>query len=108
MSRIDALLDACHKRARPIVMTTIAMGAGMMPIAFSWGASDGSFRAPMGVAVIGGLMTSTILSLLVIPAVYTLVDDLEHLLGRIFSRLRGKKIDTPAISLSPTAKSSVD
>ena len=91
MNRLDALLDACHKRARPIVMTTIAMGAGMMPIAFSWGASDGSFRAPMGVAVIGGLMTSTLLSLLVIPAVYTLVDDLEHLLGRIFNRLRGKK-----------------
>ncbi len=92
MNRLDALLDACHKRARPIVMTTIAMGAGMMPIAFSWGASDGSFRAPMGVAVIGGLMTSTLLSLLVIPAVYTLVDDLEHLLGRIFNRLRGKKV----------------
>ena len=91
MNRLDALLDACHKRARPIVMTTIAMGAGMMPIAFSWGASDGSFRAPMGVAVIGGLMTSTLLSLLVIPAVYTLVDDLEHLLGRMAAKLRRKR-----------------
>jgi multidrug efflux pump subunit AcrB len=87
MSRIDALLDACHKRARPIIMTTIAMGAGMMPIAFSWGASDGSFRAPMGVAVIGGLMTSTVLSLLVIPAVYTLVDDAQGWAIRLF---RGK------------------
>ena len=100
MNRLDALLDACHKRARPIVMTTIAMGAGMMPIAFSWGASDGSFRAPMGVAVIGGLMTSTLLSLLVIPAVYTLVDDLEHLLGRMAAKLRRKrgaaKSDVPA------------
>ena len=100
MNRLDALLDACHKRARPIVMTTIAMGAGMMPIAFSWGASDGSFRAPMGVAVIGGLMTSTLLSLLVIPAVYTLVDDLEHLLGRMAAKLRHKrgaaKSDVPA------------
>ena len=75
MSRLDALLDACHKRARPIVMTTIAMGAGMIPIAFEWGASDGSFRSPMAVAVIGGLITSTILSLLVIPAVFTFVDD---------------------------------
>jgi multidrug efflux pump subunit AcrB len=86
MSRVDALLDACHKRARPIVMTTIAMGAGMMPIAFSWGASDGSFRAPMGVAVIGGLMTSTVLSLLVVPAVFTYIDDLGQLLARWFRR----------------------
>jgi multidrug efflux pump subunit AcrB len=100
MNRLDALLDACHKRVRPIVMTTIAMGAGMMPIAFSWGASDGSFRAPMGVAVMGGLMTSTILSLLVIPAVYTLVDDAEHLLGRILNRLRGKKRTTPPADIA--------
>ena len=87
MNRLDALLDACHKRARPIVMTTIAMGAGMMPIALSWGAGDGSFRAPMGVAVIGGLMTSTVLSLLVIPAVYTLVDDLEEFLARLWRKV---------------------
>jgi multidrug efflux pump subunit AcrB len=75
MERWDAIMDACHKRARPIVMTTIAMGAGMMPIALSWGASDQSFRSPMAVAVIGGLITSTFLSLLVIPAVFTFVDD---------------------------------
>lgn len=75
MARLDAIMDACHKRARPIVMTTIAMGAGMMPIALSWGASDQSFRSPMAVAVIGGLITSTFLSLLVIPAVFTFVDD---------------------------------
>ncbi len=86
MSRLDALLDACHKRARPIVMTTIAMGAGMMPIAFSWGAADGSFRSPMGVAVIGGLITSTFLSLLVVPAVYTFMDDIESGLARLFRR----------------------
>lgn len=78
MSRTEALLDACHKRVRPIIMTTIAMGAGMMPIALSWGAADGSFRSPMGVAVIGGLITSTLLSLLVIPAVYTFVDDFKE------------------------------
>jgi multidrug efflux pump subunit AcrB len=95
MPRLDALLDACHKRARPIVMTTIAMGAGMMPIAFSWGASDGSFRAPMGVAVIGGLMTSTVLSLLVIPAVYTLVDDLQGWLGKLWRRVF-RRVPEPA------------
>jgi multidrug efflux pump subunit AcrB len=86
MSRLDALLDACHKRARPIVMTTIAMGAGMVPIAFSWGSADGSFRSPMAVAVIGGLITSTLLSLLVVPAVYTYIDDLESGLARLFRR----------------------
>ncbi len=78
MSRLDALLDACHKRARPIIMTTLAMGAGMMPIAFGWGGADMSFRSPMAVAVIGGLITSTVLSLLVVPAVFTYVDDLER------------------------------
>jgi multidrug efflux pump subunit AcrB len=74
LSRFDALLDACHKRARPIVMTTIAMGAGMTPIALGLGV-DPSFRSPMAIAVIGGLVTSTFLSLLVIPVVYTYVDD---------------------------------
>ena len=78
MSRFDALLDACHKRARPIIMTTIAMGAGMLPIAIGTGDADPSFRSPMAVAVIGGLMTSTVLSLLVIPAVFTFVDDIER------------------------------
>ena len=88
MNRLDALVDACHKRARPILMTTIAMGAGMFPIAVGWG-SDPSFRSPMAVAVIGGLITSTLLSLLVVPAVFTYVDDAEHLLGRLVRRIRG-------------------
>jgi len=74
LNRRDAIIDACRKRARPIVMTTIAMGAGMMPIALGWGA-DPSFRAPMAIVVIGGLITSTFLSLLVIPVVYSCVDD---------------------------------
>ncbi|CAN5789748.1 efflux RND transporter permease subunit [soil metagenome] len=74
MTRMEALLDACHKRARPIVMTTIAMGAGMMPIALGIGV-DPSFRAPMAIVVIGGLITSTFLSLLVIPVLFTYVDD---------------------------------
>ncbi len=74
LSRWDALLDACRKRARPIVMTTVAMGAGMTPIALGIG-TDPSFRAPMAIVVIGGLITSTFLSLLVIPVVFTYVDD---------------------------------
>ncbi len=88
MSRWDALIDACHKRARPIVMTTIAMGAGMLPIAIGWGAADPSFRSPMAIAVIGGLITSTVLSLLVIPVVFTYVDDLEQWSRRQWGRLR--------------------
>lgn len=74
LDRWHALLDACRKRARPIVMTTIAMGAGMLPIALGIGV-DPSFRAPMAIVVIGGLITSTFLSLLVIPVVFTYVDD---------------------------------
>jgi multidrug efflux pump subunit AcrB len=68
----EALLDACHKRARPIVMTTAAMVAGMLPIALGLGA-DASFRRPMALAVIGGLITSTALSLLVVPAVFSYI-----------------------------------
>jgi len=87
MNRWDALMDACHKRARPIIMTTIAMGAGMMPIAFGWGSADTSFRSPMAIAVIGGLITSTVLSLLVIPVVFTYLDDLGLWSGRVYRRL---------------------
>ena len=76
-SRFNALLDACHKRARPIIMTTLAMGAGMLPIALGIG-TDPSFRSPMAIAVIGGLITSTFLSLLVIPVVYTFIDDIHQ------------------------------
>lgn len=86
LGRIDALLDACHKRARPIIMTTIAMAAGMLPIALGLGGADTSFRAPMAIAVIGGLMTSTVLSLLVIPAVFTVVDDVERAMRRLLRR----------------------
>ena len=88
LSRFDALMDACHKRARPIIMTTLAMGAGMLPIAIGFGAADPTFRSPMAVAVIGGLITSTFLSLLVIPAVFTGVDDLGQWFGRMARRLR--------------------
>ena len=69
LGRFDALVDACHKRSRPIVMTSIAMGAGMLPLALGWGA-DPSFRSPMAIAVIGGLITSTLLTLLLLPLIY--------------------------------------
>lgn len=85
MSRMDALLDACHKRARPIVMTTIAMAAGMLPIAIGLG-TDPSFRSPMAIVVIGGLITSTFLSLLVIPVIFTFVDDAVHKIKGLFGK----------------------
>ncbi|KAF1716425.1 RND transporter [Pseudoxanthomonas yeongjuensis] len=83
LSQHDALIDACRKRAQPIVMTTLAMGAGMMPIALGF-AGDSSFRAPMAIAVIGGLITSTLLSLIVIPAAFTVIDDLDEWMARRF------------------------
>ncbi len=75
--RVTAILEAGHKRARPIVMTTIAMVAGMLPVAIGIGSGSG-FRQPMGVAVIGGLITSTLLTLVVVPAVFTIFDDIER------------------------------
>jgi multidrug efflux pump subunit AcrB len=85
MSRFDSLIDSCSKRARPIVMTTIAMIAGMTPIAMGW-AGDPSFRAPMGVAVIGGLIVSTLMSLFIVPAMFTVVDDFQQWIGRLGRR----------------------
>ena len=79
--RVAALMDAGHKRARPIVMTTIAMVAGMLPGALGLG-EGGEFRSPMAVAVIGGLVLSTLLSLLFVPAMYTIMDDIGGLLRR--------------------------
>ncbi|MDD4911794.1 MAG: efflux RND transporter permease subunit [Sideroxydans sp.] len=91
MSRTEALMDACKKRVRPIVMTTLAMGAGMLPVAMDVGMGDGSFRSPMAIVVIGGLITSTFLSLLVIPVVYTYVDDTIEWGKRMVRKLRGKQ-----------------
>jgi multidrug efflux pump subunit AcrB len=88
MNRAEALLDACKKRVRPIVMTTMAMGAGMLPVALDLGVGDGSFRSPMAIVVIGGLITSTFLSLLVIPVVYTYVDDFIEWMKAMFNKLR--------------------
>ncbi|MDZ7857507.1 efflux RND transporter permease subunit [Sphaerotilus sp.] len=73
VSHRAAIMDACNKRARPVIMTTLAMAAGMLPVALGLGAADPAFRTPMAVVVIGGLVTSTLMSLLVVPAVYLLV-----------------------------------
>lgn len=87
-SAFEAVTEACRLRARPILMTTFAMTAGMLPVAIGWG-SDGGFRAPMAVAVIGGLITSTLLSLIVVPVVFTYVDDLRRAWSRR-SRVAGE------------------
>ena len=95
MNRLEAVLDACRKRARPIVMTTLAMGAGMLPVALDLGAGDNSFRSPMAVVVIGGLITSTFLSLLVIPVVFTMVDDVIVYFVRMFKGRRSRDDGQP-------------
>ena len=82
--RLEALVEAGHKRARPIVMTTVAMVAGMLPAAIG-SSGDSGFRAPMAIAVIGGLITSTLLTLVIVPALFTLIDDLERWLGPRFA-----------------------
>jgi hydrophobe/amphiphile efflux-1 (HAE1) family protein len=85
LSLHDALIDACRKRARPVIMTTLAMGAGMLPLALGL-SGDSSFRAPMAWAVIGGLITSTALSLIVIPAAYSVLHDVGLWIARKFRR----------------------
>ncbi len=88
MPRADAIVDAGRKRARPIVMTTIAMVGGMLPAALNAG-SGGEFRVPMAIAVIGGLISSTLLSLVFVPAVFAVLDDLAHFMWWIFGRFVG-------------------
>ncbi|MES2145402.1 MAG: efflux RND transporter permease subunit, partial [Pseudomonadota bacterium] len=99
MSRLAAVVEAGHKRARPIVMTSIAMSAGMLPSALGVG-EGGSFRAPMAIAVTGGIIVSTILSLVVVPSFYLMMDDISRILAGIFSRMIGKK-DVEAEAPSP-------
>lgn len=98
--RTEALVDAGRKRARPIVMTTIAMGAGMIPSALGIG-DGGEFRSPMAVGVIGGLIASTILSLIFVPAMFTVMDDLGRLIWRGFSRFVGPRDEEPGIAPPP-------
>jgi HAE1 family hydrophobic/amphiphilic exporter-1 len=98
-SQRAALMEACRERARPIVMTTMAMAAGMLPTALTLGKGS-EFRQPMAVAVIGGLITSTVLSLLLVPVVYEFVDDFERWvtprLGRLVTPREAPKQTVPA------------
>jgi multidrug efflux pump subunit AcrB len=94
VDRETAIIEAGHKRAQPIVMTTVAMVAGMLPIAFGLG-GDGAFRQPMGISVIGGLIASTVLTLLIVPAAFTCVDDIEQWLSPKFKRLLTSSPDAP-------------
>lgn len=86
VSRFEALVSAVDKRARPIIMTTLAMIGGMMPAALAT-TGEGAFRHGMAVAVIGGLMVSTLLSLIVVPVMYSIVADIDHFLGRHLTKL---------------------
>ena len=106
MSRFDALIDACHKRARPIVMTTIAMASGMLPVALSLTGGDSSFRQPMAIVVIGGVTMSTLLSLIVIPVIFTFVDDFETVLKRLLRRI-GLSPETAAEAPAPVDRGAV-
>src|SRR5690606_26696939 len=90
MDRFAAVIEAGHKRAQPIVMTSIAMSAGMLPSALGVG-EGGSFRAPMATAVIGGIIVSTVLSLVVVPSFYLIMDDLGRALAWVFARMIGPK-----------------
>ncbi|WP_155263644.1 efflux RND transporter permease subunit [Sphingomonas segetis] len=88
MPKDEAIWEAGHKRAQPIVMTTVAMVAGMLPIALSI-TGDASWRAPMGVTVIGGLLFSTLLTLLLVPAYFSIAISIESRIGRLFHRFVG-------------------
>ena len=90
-SRLEAIMESGHKRARPIVMTTVAMVAGMLPVALGLG-GDSDFRAPMAIAVIGGLITSTLLTLVIVPAIFTVFDDLERWMGPKASKFLGEPV----------------
>jgi multidrug efflux pump subunit AcrB len=97
-TRVAAILEAGHKRARPIVMTTVAMVAGMLPVAIGWG-GDSDFRGPMAIAVIGGLITSTALTLVIVPAVFTVLDDVERWIAPKAGKLLA---ESPKSAASPT------
>ncbi len=111
LERVHAMVEAGRKRARPIIMTSIAMSAGMLPSALGVG-EGGSFRAPMAIAVIGGIIVSTVLSLIVVPAFFLIMDDLSRLLAHLFGRFIGKKEEEhPVLSneeLSEVARTNQD
>jgi multidrug efflux pump subunit AcrB len=95
--RLTAIVEAGHKRSRPIVMTSVAMIAGMLPVALGWG-GESSFRAPMAIAVIGGIIVSTALTLVVVPAAFTVFDDLERWVGPFAARLLAPRHEAPALA----------
>ena len=102
--RLLALIEAGHKRAQPIVMTSVAMIAGMLPTAIGLGDSS-EFRSPMAVAVIGGIATSTFLTLVIVPAMFTLVDDFEKWLSPKFRRaLTHGVVVAPPVAAQPLAE----
>jgi multidrug efflux pump subunit AcrB len=94
----EAILDAGHKRAQPIIMTTVAMSAGMVPTALSL-SGDGAWRQPMGVVVIGGLLLSTVLTLVLVPGTFSLALGIEERMGprlRRWFTTGGKNAKPPA------------
>jgi multidrug efflux pump subunit AcrB len=101
-----AIIDAGMKRARPIVMTTIAMAAGMMPSALAWGAG-GEFRSPMALAVIGGLIFSTLLSLIFVPAMFMMMDDVGAASWHYGKKLLTSSGDEDRPQLSPATEPGV-
>ena len=111
-ARDEAIIDAGMKRARPIVMTTIAMIAGMMPSALAVG-DGGEFRSPMALAVIGGLLFSTVLSLVFVPAMFMLMDDIGALIWRFGRKLvvssadHGDHHEEPPAAKPPSSHSAI-
>jgi multidrug efflux pump subunit AcrB len=105
--RHEAIIDAGMKRARPIVMTTIAMAAGMMPSALAFGAG-GEFRSPMALAVIGGLLFSTLLSLIFVPAMFMMMDDLGLLFWRFGKRLLTSHGESEHATENPVASHAIE
>jgi HAE1 family hydrophobic/amphiphilic exporter-1 len=96
VSQREAIIEACRERARPIVMTTVAMAAGMLPTALAL-TKGTEFRQPMSISVIGGLITSTVLSLVMVPVIYEIVDDFERWLRPRLARLATPR-DEPAVA----------
>jgi multidrug efflux pump subunit AcrB len=104
VERREAIIDAGRKRARPIIMTTLAMAAGMLPSALALG-DGGEFRAPMAIAVIGGLLVSTMLSLIFVPSFFTVMDDFGWLMQRIFGRFIGPTDEPDTVSSAHAGRS---
>lgn len=103
LNRHDAIISAGVARLRPIIMTTFAMASGMFPIAMSWGVGTET-QSPLAVAVMGGLLTSTVLTLVVVPAAYTIIDDFRLFMGRLFFGKKKAKKETVKIDTEKKVK----